>query len=145
MILRSILGVAVLLALSAAACTVDDADRCPKGYFFMEELRACCNEETHESNKDGTQCVPIVADSGPSGDAGSSGFDEPCTSQEDCAGYEASYCLLGQVCTFEDCDVTPCPDGWTCCGPCATSDNKNVCVPDDYVGLAITMGCACDS
>lgn len=145
MVQRGILGVIFLWALSAMACTMDDADRCPSGYFFMEELRACCNAETHESNEEGDQCVPIVVDSGPSGDGGTTGLDEPCTSQSDCADYEASYCLLGQVCTFEGCDVTPCPDSWTCCGPCATSDNKNACVPDDYVSLAISFGCPCDS
>ena len=150
MLQRSFSAVIILWALSSAACTMDDADRCPDGYFYMEDLYACCNSETHMPSEDGQSCIPIpvdsgVTDSGAADGGGLSGFEEPCTTHADCADFDATYCLMGEICTIESCDTVGCPTDYTCCGPCPTSENKQVCVPDDSVGLAETFGCPCAS
>ena len=142
---RSFLGVIVLWALLYVACTMDDADRCPDGYFFMEDLWACCNSETHMPNEENDRCIPDSDDSG-AGDGGdSSGIGEPCTSDADCSDYEANFCLVAvAVCTFEGCDSTGCPDGYTCCGPCDVSAGKTACVEDALVSTAVELGCPCE-
>lgn len=109
-------------------------------------------------NEDKTKCIPIPeppsteteteAEAGcsdPFSTEGPTGFEEPCTSHIDCEGYEASFCLLGQACSVEGCDITCCPANYTCCGPCEASEDKMVCVPDEYVNLAADMGCDCES
>ncbi len=167
---RMALSGALLWVSALYGCTVADEDRCPQGYFYVEEAYACCKEESHMPSPDGTKCIPIPDDTDsasdtstgtaePEGDGGAdgggdtdsvgpdwpTGLGEECSSHADCEGFDATFCLLSQVCTVEGCDVLDCPTDLTCCGPCAASDNKMVCVPNDYVSLASSMGCSCES
>ena len=143
---RSFLAVVALYALSSAACTMDDASRCPSGFFYMEDLYACCNAETHEANEVGTKCIPVPEDGGADDAGGPTGVGASCTSDADCTGYDATLCnpFPGE-CTIEGCDLTPCPDGYTCCGPCSVSQGKLACISDDLVSAAVGMGCPCNS
>ncbi len=63
------------------------------------------------------------------------GQGEPCASQDDCAGYEASYCEMvqGHVCLVSGCDTDPsveCFIGWECCHAGEAFGFPTLCSPE---------------
>ena len=137
----------IVAALFAAACHLDDSDRCDHGYGYDADAGACIPEGDTETGTGADTDTDADADAG--ADAGTdtdtdtgapTGLMEPCASQDDCATYDASYCMLlmtPNVCLLPDCTTAPddCPDGYTCCDikpdyePYGLPDS--LCAPDD--------------
>lgn len=60
------------------------------------------------------------------------GQSAPCASQDDCAGYEATFCVpQGNVCLVQGCgaDGVECFEGWICCD-LTVFGFPMVCVPE---------------
>jgi hypothetical protein len=147
--------IVIVAALFASACHLDDSNRCGDDYAYDADAGACIPEGDTETetgaDADTDADTDADADAGADGgidtdtdtgtDTGApTGLMEPCTSQEECAGYDASYCMLlmtPNVCLLPDCTTAPddCPDGYTCCDikpdyePYGLPDS--LCVPDD--------------
>jgi hypothetical protein len=113
----------------SAACHLKDGDRCDEGQGFNGT--SCLEPDTDSE---------VLADAG--ADAGFSGMMEPCESGEDCAGYEASYCLTmmpdSNVCLIQDCNPAPddCPSPYLCCDLLTSIEELglpgSLCMPPEY-------------
>jgi len=118
--------VVLIAGASAAACTIDDADRCVEGYVWNERFMGCecdvdggyyleadendvysCNEcadsDTHadcpqggDADTDTDTDTDADADAGPDG-GGGSGLGTVCSSSDDCAELEAGFCALSPL------------------------------------------------
>jgi hypothetical protein len=137
----------VAAALGATACHLDNKDRCGDEYVYDASVSACVPVDDTDTGTDTSSDADADADAGGDGsvdtdtgtDTGPSGPMEPCSSQEDCAAYDASYCMLlmtPNVCLLPDCTTSPdnCPDTYTCCAftssvaPVVGVDS--LCIPD---------------
>jgi hypothetical protein len=63
------------------------------------------------------------------------GQSAPCATQDDCSGFEASYCeqIEGHVCLVPGCDTDPdveCFIGWECCHAGEGFGLPTLCVPE---------------
>ncbi len=133
-------GFCATFLILVTSCAIPDNERCGDGYFYDVEKKACkeiksTDTGTDTENKDGG-----VHDSGAE-DAGytpPTGMGEYCESQEDCADYEADYCVLDPFtqaggCTIKNCTEEPdnCPPGWTCCNFPDSFMYPDICMPDE--------------
>lgn len=128
----------------APSCLIDSDDRCGPNQELLEyaeESERCvcvagtgfdaatqscvvCGENEMASPV-GCVCVSGFARTGgagpclPSDAVLPTGQDEHCEAQEDCAGYEASFCdtLVSFTCLVPNCTVSPdsCSEGKDCC------------------------------
>jgi hypothetical protein len=96
---------------------IERSDRCGAHQTFRGGICVC--DEGYRLN--GTGCTPVsepARDAGVAQDAqpqGTTGQKAPCSTSEDCAGYDASYCLrLYGVCLVPNCTPDSCDDGWSC-------------------------------
>ena len=100
------LTLATLTVAFVFGCTIDDDDRCPGGLYWDDIIKAC-------------RLVEEEPDGGP--DAGDDGYLSACNSQEECAAYEADYCLYDPtkddpgICVFQNCEAGTCPGESLCC------------------------------
>ncbi len=150
---------ALFIALGAvtcwASCTIDDGDRCLDGYEYDTKVRACTKIETDTDSDTGPADVPQDAggDSGANGDSAGdlpSGYLEFCEKQEDCAAYEADYCLLNpqdaaqSACVTQNCIPGSCPLKSICCD-CSMVTLPTMCLPEEATQdeLLATM-CDCE-
>lgn len=110
----------VAFASCASACVYDADSRCGAGQVF-EGACVCAPGKVYQEGG----CIAMEAIAGgsplPEGGMGEpvvSGQGEPCSSQEDCADYDASYCTVGspvaEICALPDCSEGDCPAGYTC-------------------------------
>ncbi len=111
----NIIGVCMACAASALSC-IDDEDRCSDGQTLDSFWGACVEETPPEP----------AADAGDTPDGGDTGGEavlgEACEADEDCAVYNADYCLIlpsdtKGFCSLKDCSNDPddCPSGYACC------------------------------
>jgi hypothetical protein len=138
-------AMALAAAMWVPACHLDDSDRCGDDFSYDADAGACLPEGDTGSDVDTDADADADADGGADGggdtDTGlPTGLMEPCTSQEECAGYDASYCMLlmtPNVCLLPGCATAPddCPEGYTCCDILATYEPMGIpgslCVPDE--------------
>jgi hypothetical protein len=123
-------------ALVAVACHIADSDRCDSAMEYVAELNACVAIDTESDAPDGD----AGADAG-----GPTGLMEPCGSQDDCAGYDASFCNLlmePNVCLIPDCTPSPddCPADYFCCDFMAAIEETaglpdTLCIPTDSMSV----------
>jgi hypothetical protein len=127
------IGLPVLLAVasSTSACHLKDGARCDDDQHF-----------------NGTSCISLDTDSedvpDAGGDAGEfTGMMEPCDTAEDCAEYEATYCLTAMpdsnLCLIQDCNTDPndCPSPHICCDLLPELETSfglpdSLCMPPEY-------------
>ncbi len=120
----------MMLLLWVTSCAPDD--RCGNDFNYIDG--ACVPIEDTETSTDPPE------DSGPV-DAGD-GLGEICTTDgNECAGFDADYCLLQPgadegYCTYEDCTTDPdnCSAGYSCC---MMASSSSFCATDeDYQTMA---------
>ncbi len=144
----------LLILLVSLGCTIADEDRCISGYTWNPNTRGCY-EDTNEAPVDTSSDTLGLPDSG-AGEAGvgdgmnePSGFKESCVTQEDCASYEANYCLKNPttpdpgMCTVQNCNVGECPDQAKCCD-CTTITLPVLCIPEEALTDSI-LSSMCDN
>ncbi len=131
----------VLLAISmicfTASCTPQD--RCGSEYDYVNGI--CILIDTDSDTE-------TDSDTGPEPDGGdtdvSSGIGEACTPDgNECAGYQADYCLAQPgsdegYCTFDDCAPSPaiCPSGYDCCD----IGSSSFCANDEDFSMLTGLG-----
>ena len=110
-------AVVICAALCTAGCTPSDSERCGDDFTYQDGM--CQADGDTDSSSDTGSGDDGGVDGG---DDLPTGMGEVCAGEEDCAGYEADYCLMQPgddegVCTVQDCSVDPddCPDGYICC------------------------------
>ena len=154
--------VGVLVLVLAVSCSIDDEDRCVDGQHWDPDALVCKLCDTDQTwDPEAHECVSAGGDSDADADADAdggadggdgppTGLGEPCDSDEDCEGYEASLCAInplteeGQYCTLENCEPADCPDGWQCCDCMAVSALESVaCAKDEDVSALTFGGCTC--
>jgi len=136
----------LMLLMGSLGCTIADEDRCIDGYTWNPHTRGCYEDTNQAVDTSGD--TQGLADAG-AGDAGGSdgmsepsGFKESCFTQEDCASYEANYCLKNPtttdpgMCTVQDCAVGTCPDNAKCCD-CTTITLPVLCIPEEALADSI--------
>jgi len=131
--------VALCSALVTWSCTPEDSERCGDDYTYQDGMCQPLGDTDSSSDSD-------TDDAGADGgDELPSGMGEVCAGEEDCAGYEADYCLIQMgeeegVCTIQDCSVDPddCPDGYLCCDFSIPSV-PNFCATDERFADLGTM------
>jgi hypothetical protein len=139
-----IVAFSVLLAVAAgmSACHLKDGSRCDDGQIFSN---SSCLE------------IDTATDTGlpDAGGDGGTGMMTPCSGPDDCADFEASYCLdinYGSIvlngCVISGCTVDPdsCPAPNTCCDIDPTYESMlglpdTLCMPPEYWDQYSTMVC----
>lgn len=126
----SIPAVVLCVLVLLAGCTPSDSERCGEGFTYQDGM---CQPADDAGSADDTDSAED--DGGDGGDL-PTGMGEICAGDEDCADYEADYCLMQPgddegVCTVQNCSVDPddCPDGYLCCDFTIPSV-PNFCVTD---------------
>lgn len=151
MFMRFVLSVLVLSSFLVVGCTLSDDERCPDGYSYYPEIKACC-DENDVFNETDKICEP-PADTEPVDTSVEtpSGLGDECTEQSACEGNEASYCAVNPLegtgyCTTNECAPGDCTAGYSCCD-CTTSPvlpKENACLTTADADLAASMGgCTC--
>jgi hypothetical protein len=111
----------IFTAIYLFGCTISDEDRCPDGLEWNGDIQVC--QEIQELPDGGT------------GDASAGGYLEPCEGNEDCASYEADYCLYNPmgddpgICLLQDCTAGSCPEDSLCCD-CSGMMAPFICLPE---------------
>jgi len=99
---------------------------------------------------EGNYAPDCDAGAGPTGEGG---LGAPCSSDADCAGQEADFCLGGPdgICSIEGCEAGACGDPFVCCGDCnpaiaaSLPFDGSACVPEAASAqLSDVAGCTCD-
>jgi hypothetical protein len=126
-------------------CSPDDADRCRSGYYYSEGN--CWSEKDSESSSSTQTRDDTETQSLPSG------LGDACSTSDDCAGKEASFCAIDPsnpdmsgACTIQDCadGTNECPKdlGLVCCDFANIADHPSICVPQSsYDSLGDFLGC----
>ncbi|MCK9459088.1 MAG: hypothetical protein M0R80_05575 [Proteobacteria bacterium] len=128
-------GALLAAGAGSAGCHLDDSGRCDVGQTFNGS--SCVSEDTDSDTS---------SDDGPDGggDGGiETGMMEPCTGPDDCAEYQATFCLTqlpdSNVCLIQDCSTSPndCPSPYLCCDLLSDLETTfglpdSLCMPPDY-------------
>lgn len=139
-----LISVVTLLSLGQG-CSPDDADRCRGGYEYFEgncwlENDSGSSSSTHTSDDTETHSLP-------------SGLGDVCSTSDDCAGKDASFCAIDPsnpdmsgACTIQDCadGTNHCPEeqGFVCCKFANIGGHPSICVPQSsYDSLGEFLGC----
>ncbi len=150
--------------LVSFGCSIDDADRCEKGFTWDPDVQSCRKdaEDTDtatstdadadaDADADTDTDTDTEVDAGDdSGDADTvSGLGEECWDQDECAEYEADFCVLSILkpddpgfCSIKDCNPGGCPDGYQCCD-CSGLGSDIMCLTDEGAATAGGYGCSC--
>ena len=124
-------GAALLLGL-VSSCLYDAGDRCGPNQTFDSSSDACvCAADAPPTNG---ACVPCTAtDARAACKKGPTGFGTTCTSDADCAAFEASHCetLQAHVCVVAGCTKAPdtCQGGQSCCDLNGLGIPLTLCLP----------------
>ena len=132
------------VALIGTACTIDDADRCYGDYEWSEENQLCLMPDSDTGQDEGL-------------DSQSNGVGVACHSPQDCADFEADFCLDNPqnpadpgMCTVRPCVPSDCTGPFQCCD-CTGQESEFIdttmpfCVPDENVALLTTVfTCVCE-
>ncbi len=143
-----VLTFGVTCIVLVASCSIDDENRCLDGFVYAKMSKTCIPEDTGSADTETGSGADAGGDedSGAAGDGGSTGLGEYCETQEECAPYEADYCAVNPLtgegsCTYQDCDATSCPAGYTCCD-CTAITGPKLCVEDgDVPDLGLYCQC----
>jgi hypothetical protein len=129
--------------LVSFACTVDDDDRCPSGYYWVDDLKVCL-ERDEVSDAGGEEC--------PS-DAGV-GLGAECMDNESCACFVADFCQKNPLnppedpgaCTISDCVPADCVSDYLCCDCTGTAVPfaAPICVNEAIIDQLVGAGCTCE-
>jgi hypothetical protein len=122
--------------LDYAVCVCDEA----RGYVFDTQRGYGCKRCAKDEMAEGGRCVGEMADAGAGGSDSSSpppeptGAGEPCTSHDECAGFDASYCGMGS-CLVQTCATgeNACGSDTACCDYSALSTGFSLCLPTDLL------------
>jgi len=125
------------------------ACQCKEGTVLTEDLDCVAMEPMPEpdGDKGGDSDASVSGDAAMSGGGGPSCSDEfvdglgcKCTSDQDCAGFKADYCVIPdpadaemkRVCLLQGCDKPgeECPEGMQCCVFTGFAPEGTVCLPD---------------
>jgi hypothetical protein len=127
----SIPAVLAFALFFSVGCTPGDSERCGDGFTYRDGMCQPVGDTDTSVDSDAHQ------DGGADGGDLPTGMGEVCTGDEDCAGYEADYCLMEYgadegVCTVQNCSVDPgdCPDGYLCCD-FTIPEVPNFCATDE--------------
>lgn len=144
--------IATLLAASAG-CTIDNEHRCPKGQFYVPEIKSCCLDGQVYDPNEPKLCIPIPEDAGTDtdGDGGVNGIGTECTDDSGCEGLDAEYCAINPgtgtgYCSVLDCTTDICPTGYQCCDCTGASmvPQVVVCLTDADSSMVGQVGCTCE-
>lgn len=141
-----------LAFLGLLGCSIKDEDRCPEGFEYDKEYKACRSpaadgsstaEDSGTSDGSGEAKDGATGD-GSEGDAGGAGFGDPCEEHSDCVT-DADYCAYDDItqsgmCTYKDCTADSCPEGYLCCD-CTAVGKVVMCGPDDEPMLQTFCEC----
>lgn len=142
----------LLTALAmAAGCEISDGDRCPDGYDWDAEVKACLEQDT-DTGPDGDTDTDDP-DAGTDG-GDSDGLGEECFSDDECAGFDADHCVLNPLapsdpgyCSYEGCDTEDddCPSPYICCDCTGLGIEDTSCVTLTDAETVQLYGCVCSS
>ena len=117
--------------------------------FYDPDLSKISKDEDEDTatTETGTEDAGID-DAGENGDE-FSGIGTTCEAKsDDCAEFDADYCLVDPtnpeapgLCTITDCDTRGCPDAYQCCD-CSELGMEIMCVPDASAA-AVGPYCQC--
>ncbi|MCP4675328.1 MAG: hypothetical protein GY854_07445 [Deltaproteobacteria bacterium] len=153
----------VIGLLIASSCAIDDDDRCPDGFVFLPEFKACEKvEDDGDSDVDTSSSPPSTTDAGADGTDGGedgggdeekeSGLGVECMKLEDCEEYLSDYCTYNDLlktgyCTTQDCPASgDCESGYLCCDCTGSSllPKEKACLTEADAKLAGDYaGCSC--
>ena len=132
-----ILGACLLVIV---ACTIDDEDRCPDGFYWDGDFKSCFEEEVEDA---GDCVIPPET-----------GYGRECFQSSECEGREAAFCLTNPLtpgepgsCTIGDCVAEDCLCDTVCCDCAAVPQitwGVPVCIGQENAGLLGGMGCTCE-
>ena len=140
---QSLIPVFLVFGLSALGCITDDSGRCNGVYRWNPDIGGCVLKPLRDTDEDGKKDAGAGSADGGVDDstdesvdeAGPTGLGEACSSNDDCADYDADYCDQppGSVgtCTVKDCNLDPddCPLDYTCCE--FLYEPMNFCLPPE--------------
>ena len=153
-------------SILVSGCSLDDDERCPKGYSYASQSRTCFKDEdlsTDETDKDENSTdldeMDASFDNADGGetdepvDVRPSGIGESCTTSSECAQYREEFCFYSErlktgYCTIKECGFGECPTGYMCCD-CTTSvlfpAEYFICMNEEQANLAVSAaGCTCE-
>ncbi len=150
---KKALLIAILVLVYWSSCTMDDEDRCLSGYDWDPDGLTCRKIERDTDTGPAEVAQDAGGDSGATGNSDSdlpTGYLETCGVQEDCAVYEADYCLINptepeqSVCVTQNCTPGNCPEGSMCCD-CSALTYPAMCLPDEaLVDSPLATMCDCE-
>jgi len=125
---------AITLTLIGAmpGCIYEASERCSGLQVYDDKSESCICPAS--APVQGSACVPCTTgDTRPACASGPSGFGTPCTTDTDCAGFDASHCetLQGHVCVVSPCQKSPdsCTGGQSCCDLSGLGLPLTLCLP----------------
>ncbi|MBN2804749.1 MAG: hypothetical protein JXR91_16760 [Deltaproteobacteria bacterium] len=156
-ILTGILSASLLIG-----CSMDDSDRCSKGYEWNSDFKICLEEDfefdtaTDTGSDTGSDSLDQGSDSDTATDTtnGEFGLGESCMTDDDCSGFEAAMCLkdpgkpdVAGFCTIQDCQPSDCIGDYSCCD-CTESlfypMDYPICVVNEGLDIFVgTLACTC--
>lgn len=144
-----------IVLLMTNSCTIDDEDRCPGGYVYNPEYKACEEEDTGGGDTDTDTDTDADLDGGTGdggGDEKQSGLGVACDDSQDCADYVANFCAVNPIsgtgyCTTKDCPASgDCENGYVCCDCTASAflPKEKACLKEEDAAQAGGLGgCTC--
>ena len=148
--MRHLLLVMLVALATATGCDIDDADRCPVGYDWSPEAKACIEQDT---DTDSDTDTGIDGDAGTDG-GGSDGLGAECFGDDDCEDFDADYCVLNPLapddpgyCSYAGCETSndTCPAPYICCDCTGLGIEDTSCVTPEDAETVQLYGCVCSS
>jgi len=127
------------------SCSLSDKDRCPSGFAYVPELKACqAIPDASAPAPDATATLPS-SDTGVSEAASGPIFGSTCAGAGDCQSSITDYCVLNPgassgYCSKADCHAD-CPSDYKCCNCPAFS--LVACFKNMDATQMTALGCTC--
>lgn len=130
------------------SCTMSDQDRCPGGFVYQSQYRACAPTDAAPVQPDAAVAAPTPeVDATASEAAAASGpsFGSTCNAATDCTSASTDYCVKMPTSTAGYCSkmncAADCPTDYKCCN-CAAF-GMVACLKSADATQVAAYGCRC--